>query len=579
VQLFLHLSGALMVGNNPWRISVQAGLILFGWGSSVGLGCVAPREGSALIEPTSDLSEKAFLAAAWKASGVEEIALRRGMQASFESIVLPVVQDVRGIADPRDRAQRLLERLHDPTHGVFRRYDPRATTLVEVVEGGAYNCVSSAVVYNLLAERVGLDVGVQLLPTHVRSLVYIDRTRSEETVTVETTSAGGFAPSSEMQARIFRLIGGSAVGEHPVVDVTGTVVSTGALLGVMYLNRASVAREAQRYREAEVLLTAAEAYFPEPSVREVLHDQRASLLAELAVDRLQTKGGADRAFVLLLTAAKLQPKAPSVRYAVSHNLLAAAESLVRAHLARGAESEALGVVASASTWLELSDRMALRAFTLSEIALHQAYSKEFDRALASIRGARLALSNDPGASRDVVIRNHGAILRMAALHHARGGDYAGSSAYLDRLEWLAGEAPDLVFAPERDRRSVLILAGQRRLAKKDIAGAATIFRDGVQRFPDDGEIRKELVAVLQNQVQALIDRGRCGEVSELMEELVWVEREPTYARKARAACLRSAALAREKAGDTEESARLLEEAHALDPDPPGHGYLRPAEPP
>ncbi|NJK90078.1 MAG: hypothetical protein HC923_12295 [Myxococcales bacterium] len=80
----------------------------------------------------------------------------------LEAALASIAAAVRGLpANERIRAKAVLQLAHG---GVLRRYDARATTLEDVMTTGDFNCVSSALLYNLAAEHVGLETRVELLP-------------------------------------------------------------------------------------------------------------------------------------------------------------------------------------------------------------------------------------------------------------------------------------------------------------------------------------------------------------------------------------------------------------------------------
>ncbi len=94
--------------------------------------------------------------------------------------------------EPAARADRLLQFLHS---GELKRYEFYQTRVDVLLDTGAFNCVSSAIVYNLTAEAIGLKTAAVETPDHAFSQVILP----DRTVDVETTSALGFDPGQKRE--------------------------------------------------------------------------------------------------------------------------------------------------------------------------------------------------------------------------------------------------------------------------------------------------------------------------------------------------------------------------------------------
>jgi tetratricopeptide (TPR) repeat protein len=97
-----------------------------------------------------------------------------------------------GIADPGLLASRALEYLHAAT---LRRYDFRQVRIDTLLDSGTYNCVSSAVLYLILARSVGLSVGGVRTTDHAFCAVQV----GTRTIDVETTNPYGYDPGSRKE--------------------------------------------------------------------------------------------------------------------------------------------------------------------------------------------------------------------------------------------------------------------------------------------------------------------------------------------------------------------------------------------
>ncbi|HUX13756.1 MAG TPA: hypothetical protein VMW87_12065 [Spirochaetia bacterium] len=91
---------------------------------------------------------------------------------------------------PSDKADHLLQFLHSNALKTYRFEQTRVDVLLDT---GTFNCVSSAVIFNLLAESLGLKTAAVSTPDHAFSQIILP----DRTVDVETTSALGFDPGQK----------------------------------------------------------------------------------------------------------------------------------------------------------------------------------------------------------------------------------------------------------------------------------------------------------------------------------------------------------------------------------------------
>jgi len=97
-----------------------------------------------------------------------------------------------GVTDQRRLAEEALRYLHGH---LLRRYSVLQTRVNTAVETGSFNCVSSAVLYAILARSVGLDVGGVRTADHAFCSVAVNG----DSVDVETTNVHGFDPGSKKE--------------------------------------------------------------------------------------------------------------------------------------------------------------------------------------------------------------------------------------------------------------------------------------------------------------------------------------------------------------------------------------------
>lgn len=519
----------------------------------------APSEARALPASGRDLADVAL-----EASGLDGEA-RQAAREELDTRLLPLTTELLRLPDPDARARALLTRLHQDW---LRRYDARATSLVELLEDGRFNCLSSAVLYNIVAERLGLVVTGELLPTHARSIVAL---RSGARAVVEATSPHGFDPDVRTQAQILAQVATPAEpGQRAIVADTGARVPSVVLAGTIYVNRASLAQESGELARAEQLFARAEALAGASETRVVLRDQRAALLTQLAANDLLSREPArtTRAYATMLAVMRLGTSDAAVRATAEHNTRAAAERVVAAFADRGSEDGVAGVLADiAKIPLSKPTRAALEAFGWSELGRLRAQKGDLEGTLAAIdRGLEAELGAGDAHLALVLRENRYATLRRFALSTAKAGQLERSLELVRRLEALPGLSATQKQEATRDRSRVLQVGAEARMGAGDLAGAVALYRQAYALEPDDETARHNLVAGLQRLTIDAVNAGRCAEVRDALQEIRRAAPRDPYADKAEARCLLLEASARLDADDPAGAVDRLRAAARLRPD-------------
>jgi tetratricopeptide (TPR) repeat protein len=156
----------------------------------------------------------------------------------------PAEADAEKPTAPAPPGEVLLKWLHGAA--LQGGYEEHQTKLDVLLDTGKFNCVSSAVLYNILAIRLGLDARAIEVPDHAFSIVYDGADHAD----VETTSPRGFNPSRDpaTQAMLARLTGFAYVPESHR-DQRREVREAG-LTAVIYYNRGVVLAEERKYPAA-----------------------------------------------------------------------------------------------------------------------------------------------------------------------------------------------------------------------------------------------------------------------------------------------------------------------------------------
>jgi tetratricopeptide (TPR) repeat protein len=528
-----------------------------------------PTIGDKLAENVrkNDLGEFDLVDAALIASGFESSPALKSARSRFEGIVAPIVDRLKSVKDPREKGRLLLATLHQKG-GLFGEYDARATTLDDVLERRRYNCVSSAVVYNLLAERLELKASAQLLPTHARTMLEL-----KKRLIVETTSPDGYDPDPKLEATILAQVGGSLTdGGRALVPDRGSIVSTLVLIGTIYVNRASIVQESGDLEGAEKLFARGEAFAGTPSMKRVLRDQRAALLSQLGADDVISEDPSRllRAYRSLKAAVALDPADGTIRAAVFQNLRAAVERLIHENAQKGDEDALLKLASeAASTGMEPAERSGLRAFALSEIARLRIDKQNFDGAVEAIELAlKEQLPTHDASLKKALEQNRISALRLAALTAAKKGDYPRSMQLIERIRSVPGLSEEQRSEADHDRLHVIHLVGSKRIDDSDYKGAAEVYREGVRFYPSDSTSRHNLVAVLEHLALPLVSRAMCSEADVYLEEIKVVDPSSPFPSTARVRCLMERAKERLEASDFAEAVSLIRAARDTNPQEP-----------
>src|SRR5208337_2256614 len=110
----------------------------------------------------------------------------------LSGLILKFRGEVANLSDQSALAERALTFLH---RNLFTSYSVLQTRVDTVLETGVFNCVSSAVLYMILARSVGLSVGGIRTTDHAFCTVLVNG----EPVDVETTNPYGYNPGTRKE--------------------------------------------------------------------------------------------------------------------------------------------------------------------------------------------------------------------------------------------------------------------------------------------------------------------------------------------------------------------------------------------
>lgn len=466
------------------------------------------------------------------------------------------------------KARQVLLRLHPP-FGPLGVYEESATTLRDVLEHRHFNCVSATVLYVLAAKAVGLEVEAELLPTHARARVLVGRAWS----VVETTSPRGFDPDAAAQDEIAQRVAPAVRTGRSLVEETGERGDLRGLAGAMYVNRASLALEQGALTEAERLFGEGESLAPTRRMKAILRDQRAAVLARLALESLtgDDPERLNRALRTLLQARALEPADERISYIVRRNVRAVTERLIRRHVELAQFEAATRVRAQASAGAPRFERVAFQAFEQAERARRHAKQGELLAALSCLEKARrLELGPEDGDLEAEIAKNLVALLPNASEEAAQGLDLDRAFQLLDQWQREGASAVEVDRQAARSAR----IAGHEYLRRHEKEAAVKAFRRGLSRSPGDEACRHDLVAALQAQVLPTVRSLDCEGAETSLQEIETLAPGDGFAKKARVECWLGTAEQATASEDYLVAIEALERAGKLAPrDPRWRGPL------
>ncbi|MDR2101849.1 MAG: hypothetical protein LBP43_04695, partial [Treponema sp.] len=166
---------------------------------------------------------------------------------SFGELISNAVEELRTDPDlpsgARERGEYILSFMHER---LLRSYAEHQTRLDTLLTGGSYNCVSSAVLYMILAASAGLNVEGVMTRDHA----FVTVKAGGESIDVETTNPYGFDPGSrrEFHDGFGRLTGFAYVPARNYRD--RSAITQLELISLIMSNRISDLESRNRFSEA-----------------------------------------------------------------------------------------------------------------------------------------------------------------------------------------------------------------------------------------------------------------------------------------------------------------------------------------
>jgi hypothetical protein len=191
-----------------------------------------------------------------------------------------------------EKADKLLKFLHE---NYFRIYGAENSSILDLLTDGKYNCLSSSIVYCLIAKDLGLNVKGVIIPEHTFCILY----NKDGNKDIETTIKNGFDPEEKSIAeQDGKIISRNAVNSY---YIEREVVEPIELISLLYTNYISNIKEENLYTK-DILNKYIKAMYFNPKSK-VLRDNLGIYLMKFALKEM-AKGNIDFASQLIIDSKK-----------------------------------------------------------------------------------------------------------------------------------------------------------------------------------------------------------------------------------------------------------------------------------
>lgn len=460
-------------------LAVVAGLMIVGaqhlWAETALR--IAPEPWAAELGGNpSPLSVADLIDAALLLSGARGGALETGRAALRRA-----VSDVQAMVDRSDPAydkgEQVLAYLHDR---YLVRYSEPQTRVDVLLAEGTHNCVSSAVVYMILARSVGLSVKGVSTPDHAFCAV----ATAGRHVDVETTTRYGFDPG---QKKEFTDAFGNTTGFSYVAPGNYALrsdITDKELLGLILQNRISVLERQKGFAQAAALAVDRYAFLGggeearTAMVKELINYaaylNAASRYQEALafIDRARAEHGG-------------HPEFTRIAQVLVHNRTVELSNAGLLEEARGLIRERRG-----SGDLSAADAATLRT-TVGEQYLNTVVRRmPFEDAVGLVEAMYAEEEISEPRRRDFLVYLYG----TEAERLGRGRDFLGALAVIEEAISTVGPDARLLRAAEAHERNYEALMHNRfadRFNRKDYTGAAEVLREALREMPDSRRLRED----------------------------------------------------------------------------------------
>ncbi len=393
---------------------------------SSGVRFVPTSYAVALGEAPDPLPQSKLIEAALVLSGADADTVA-GDEERMQEIIGELGQALEGVTDPYARGNRILEFMHSR---LLRQYLEPQARLDTLLQSGEFNCVSSAVLYMILARQEGLDVEGVSTPDHAFCTVDL----GDRVIDVETTNTYGFDPG---QKKDFK----NAFGQTGFTYVPPgnyqlrTATNDKGLLSFILQDRISVLEQERDFADAVGLAVDRSAVLKTP---QAFNDGATEISNYLST--LNDEGEYSQALSLLQQAETSYGQASAlakIGAALYHNQVVALDN-------SGDYADAMAVLSTSAAQAALgaSDSASLRQSTAENELQTATRTLPFAQALAAVTSSYEAGDIPKSLFDDYVVSLYGQQAQAAAAQN----DFLKGAGLIDQAIALAGDDSRLVQA-------------------------------------------------------------------------------------------------------------------------------------
>jgi tetratricopeptide (TPR) repeat protein len=488
------------------------------------------------------LDAAGFADVALLASGVLDAARRKAYLARIDALAAKARAAVGTGGSPAERGEALLRWLH--REALAKGYRATQTDLSVLLDEQTFNCVSSAVIYNILALRLGLDARAIEVPDHAFTIVYQGTTHWD----VETTNAQGFNPARDpRQVERFERMTGFRYVPESHRDKRREVTEAG-LAAIIYYNKGVELNKAGRHHDA--LLAYFRAMSLDPEFASAAKNALATLAnwsVELARQR-QWQQAVDVAAMGMTLAPK--------DALLANNQIAVWQRWAMSLADAGQPDEAVAVLKRAAQAVPKGGFEVMQAWVYIKPGEDLVKARSWQAALAA---TELGLAKlDPAPRQELVKWRDGLFLRWANAEIDAGRYEAAATALANGL----AARPD----DKRLLRTVGYL-GQEWAKKADgLSKGLAVFATLDRQFPGVTALNEARLTYIWRQVKALVEAGRADDALAAVEEATAPLKSGNEKRELTVFVIDTRAKALMKAGAWEDAADLYVRGLKLFPD-------------
>ncbi|HIF32042.1 MAG TPA: hypothetical protein EYG57_19990 [Planctomycetes bacterium] len=415
------------------------------------------------------LDDWTFAAASLLASGVQEAGRRKVYLGRIDQIELAARRIVAPNMSKFAAGEALLEWMHSKDGPFANGYLAQQTNVSTIIDDKTFNCVSSAVLYNIIGRRLGLDLRAIEVPDHAFSILY-DGTHHAD---VETTNRLGFNPGRHASIRNqleqqtgFRYI----PDKHR--DLRREVTPP-QLVAIIYYNHGVTHTNKKKH------LAALLDYFRAMSMDSQFDSAVKNALASLVNwgNELSQQTQFATAVDVIETGLRLAPSDASL----NHNRRVVYSKWVRSLAENGESDEAIAVLRRARRRMPDQQFVSLQAWVFIHEAESLIESTMWQEALSAVERGETRIDEDAVA--DLLQWKAGYFLR-------RNNDAVDRQEFDEAMQAITDGLK--MFSNDRRLRNNLAFTAQewaRYIAKtKGNASAREILLDLKKRFPDNAGV-------------------------------------------------------------------------------------------